>query len=209
MSSEDFRYSDDENDENKLERPSEEQVPEKISSRKRRQDDVCIKNEALNQSFAEINKNSNKHNSSTPHSAKRLKQNNFHSSNISTRKSMRKSVNSTTAQESTWNDNDHSRSMIDPRFFCETTSNESINRDASERQESGAEQVNNENISSGSFTQVDNTNALQIQSVYSSVEDEADRAFFESIKPSLRKMDPFKKLDFKIEVLQLLKKHLN
>lgn len=207
MSSEDFRYSDYENDENKLERPAEEQVSEEISSRKRRQDDVCIKNEALNQSFAEINKSSNKQ--STPHSAKRLKQSNYHSSNIPTRKSMRKSVNSTTARESTLNNNDHSISMIDPRFFCETTSNESINRDASERQEPGAEQVNNENISSGSFTQVDNTNALQIHSVYSSVEDEADRAFFESIKPSLRKMDPFKKLDFKIEVLQLLKKHLN
>ncbi|XP_075145005.1 uncharacterized protein LOC142220034 [Haematobia irritans] len=92
-------------------------------------------------------------------------------------------------------------STMDPMVFCEAVENDSMNGTINDK----LDNIQQRNIAQDS----------QIHKISSNVftgpiygpHDAVERAFFESIIPSVYNMGKSKKIDFKIEVLQLLKKY--
>ncbi|KAM7364006.1 uncharacterized protein ACRADG_000700 [Cochliomyia hominivorax] len=100
---------------------------------------------------------------------------------------------------------------FNPISFCETTSQTSLGEDSvnedvhtSSQQFDYRQQQKLTNVRIQNYA-ADNgfTNSFELPDQ----QNDAHQAFFDSIKPTLRKLNDHQKLDFKIQILKLLKKH--
>ncbi|XP_075145006.1 uncharacterized protein LOC142220035 [Haematobia irritans] len=92
-------------------------------------------------------------------------------------------------------------STMDPMVFCEAVENDSMNGTINDK----LDNIQQRNIAQDSEMRKFSSNVFT-QPIYGP-HDAVERAFFESIIPSVYNMGKSKKIDFKIEVLQLLKKY--